>query len=129
MPNTTKDTDDTTMSDGGDEENVTKDVKEQSNDESTPMEQVPRPFCYLSDAFVLFYFLGVLISYVNPIHAPCAIYLTFFLKFSFAIYIYVFFFFLFVVAGTVEYCCSYYLVAHQLAFNDGYPVVLICRHF
>ncbi|KAG6592834.1 U2 small nuclear ribonucleoprotein A', partial [Cucurbita argyrosperma subsp. argyrosperma] len=39
VTNTTKDTDDKTMSDGGDEENVSKDAKEQSNDESTPMEQ------------------------------------------------------------------------------------------
>lgn len=39
VPNTTKDADDKTMSDGEDEENVSKDVKEQSNDESTPMEQ------------------------------------------------------------------------------------------
>lgn len=40
VPNTTKDADNKTMSDGEDEENVSKDVKEQSNDESTPMEQV-----------------------------------------------------------------------------------------
>ncbi|XP_023005060.1 U2 small nuclear ribonucleoprotein A' [Cucurbita maxima] len=39
VTNTTKDTDDKTVSDGGDEENVSKDAKEQSNDESTPMEQ------------------------------------------------------------------------------------------
>ncbi|CAK9328638.1 unnamed protein product [Citrullus colocynthis] len=39
VPNTTKDTEDKTMSDSGDQENVSKDVKEQSNDESTPMEQ------------------------------------------------------------------------------------------
>ncbi|XP_038907085.1 U2 small nuclear ribonucleoprotein A' [Benincasa hispida] len=39
VPNTTKNTDDKTMSDSGDEENVSKDVKEQSNDEPTPMEQ------------------------------------------------------------------------------------------
>lgn len=45
MTNTTKDTDDKTMSDGGDEENVSKDAKEQSNDESTPMEQVPLLLC------------------------------------------------------------------------------------
>lgn len=42
VPNTTKDTEDKTMSDSGDQENVSKDVKEQSNDESTPMEQVPQ---------------------------------------------------------------------------------------
>lgn len=62
MSNTTKDTDDETMSDGRDEDNVSKDVKEQPNDESEPMEQVLQIFIRFEWHLVLLFYLTFLFN-------------------------------------------------------------------